>query len=209
MLTFPTLQGLTWGCKASPSFSTAIARAATGREVAFPLQSSVLWDFDLSYEFLRGNNSVQQAPTAPAYSDFDTIAGFFCQVQGRAQTFLFPYSLYTRNPNDGVLNGQKIGTGNGSAVSFQVTRSYGGYNEPLQSPTVTAVMVNGTVVSSSTYSITNGLITFTSAPANNAIITINGVWQYACRFTDDDLDFEGFMYELYELQSVKLHQVKL
>jgi hypothetical protein len=38
------------------------------------------------------------------------------------------------------------------------------------------------------YTVSNGLITFVTAPANGAVITISGTFRYRCAFTQDTID---------------------
>lgn|SRR5574340_65617 len=63
---------------------------------------------------------------------------------------------------------------------------------------------------SSAYTISGlGVVTFTSAPPSAATITWNGTWYYRCRFTNDTMEFNEFMQNLWENQKVEFVSVKL
>ena len=53
-----------------------------------------------------------------------------------------------------------------------------------------------------------GDITFATAPALNALITADFRWRWRVCFAEDSLGIEAFMYQLYDLKSLKLEQVK-
>lgn len=119
--------------------------------------------------------------------------------------------------------GAFIAIGDGSTTTFQLTRPVGPYYEPIQNPqaNTVAIYVNGTPKTLGTdYTISNGLITFTSAPAASSWITSNFTFFYRCRFNTQeagskrsqgstDPQFDNFLYSLYQLKQVSLVTVKL
>jgi hypothetical protein len=81
----------------------------------------------------------------------------------------------------------------------------------VQNPAGAPVLsVNGVVQTNSPYGLgAAGAITFITAPVLGAVITWDGRWQWRVRFSEDKIDAKQFMAQLYELQSMKLEQVKL
>ena len=67
---------------------------------------------------------------------------------------------------------------------------------------------NGSVVSSANYSISNGLVTFATAPTSGAALTWTGMFGFLCRFEDDSVDFDQFMSNLWQVESLKFRSVR-
>lgn len=88
----------------------------------------------------------------------------------------------------------------GSPTTFNPTLSTLYYGGP-------SISVGGIYVDPSTYSISNGLVTFGSAPASGSIAW-SGSFGFLCRFAQDDIDFEEFMQNLWSAKSVKFRSVR-
>ena len=203
-LIFPTLPGLAWSVTKTPTFQTRIQRAASGRELRALDYPHPLWQFAVAYEFLRDN------PTA-GYDELRTLTGFFMLCQGAYGTFLF------EDPTDCQVVGQQIGVGNASTTVFQLQRAMGanlpggGFFEPIVAPKeVWAVYLNGITQNPATYSIDfdSGLLSFSTAPESDLIITVDFSYYFRCRFTDDKYDFENFMYRLWQLKKLTFISVR-
>lgn len=54
----------------------------------------------------------------------------------------------------------------------------------------------------------SGLVTFTTAPANGAFLVWTGSYYWRVRFADDAVEFNNFLYQLWELKQVSLLTVK-
>ena len=191
---FPaSLPGLTLNTSIAPRVSTTIQSAISGRETRAAFMSYPLWDITFSYSVLR---------SSAAYLELDQVMGFFLQVKGSFDSFLVTI------PNDNAVTDMQFGTGNGTQVAYQLTRTRGaggfGFVEPVQNvQTITNVKVNG--VETTAYTINSaGLITFTTAPASSAVITWTGSFYYRCRFTQDTASFDRFMNNLWELKKVQM-----
>jgi hypothetical protein len=95
-----------------------------------------------------------------------------------------------------------FGTGTGTQTVYQMTRSYGGYVEPVNNlnaaPLIYVAGVLKTVTTDYTINST-GQITFVAAPANGAALTWTGTFYYRCRFLNDSIDPMQFMQNLYDL----------
>jgi uncharacterized protein (TIGR02217 family) len=190
MAVFPSLPGITWGSSKAPSFNTQSFRAASGFEVRAALMQYPLWTFTLSYELLRDN---------VANNELKTMVGFFNARKGAFEAF-----LYT-DPSDNTVTLGNFGTGNGSTLGFQLSRSLGGFSEPVQNLNTTpSIYVNGVLKTLTTdYSISStGLVTFVTAPAAGAALTWSGTFYYRVRFVNDTAEFSQFLYNLFELKKL-------
>jgi uncharacterized protein (TIGR02217 family) len=189
---FPTLPGLAWSVSKAPEFSTIVTTAANGTETRIALWSTPRWRFKLGYEMLRDN----------ALNELKTLAGFFLQRQGQFDSFLY------LDPDDNAVTNGFLGTGDGTTTSFQCVRNFGGFAEPITNlsgnPTV---FVNGVSATNWTVS-SSGLITFATAPATGAVLTVSFAFYFRVRFATDNADFEKFMWQLWEMKSCELVSVK-
>jgi hypothetical protein len=80
----------------------------------------------------------------------------------------------------------------------------------LSSVTTSYIATTSAAVTVTDYSLgTTGIVTFASAPANNALLTWDGSYYYRLHFADDINEFNNFMNQLWELQSVKFESVIL
>jgi len=191
---FPTLTGLGWSVKRSPKWSTRVQTAVSGKETRIALWSYPRWQWDLSFEFLRGD---------PVHAEFQALAGFFNARQGQFDSF-----LYT-DADDNSVTGQAIGTGDGATAAFPMVRSFGGFTEPVLAPTlVSAVYVAGVAQPVSVWSVGGTMLVFATAPAAGAAITADFSFAFPCRFTEDQLDFEKFMFQLWQGKNVKFQSIK-
>ena len=128
---FPDLRGLAWEYTLSPTFSTGVQQATSGREVRAAYWSGPLWKLSLTYEFLHDD---AQHVDANGYSQLQQLIGFFLARQGSFDSFLIDLAQLTRKPLDSSVNGQPIGIGDGSTTSFQLVRNVAGYLEQVQNP---------------------------------------------------------------------------
>jgi hypothetical protein len=197
----PTLPGLAWSRRKKPAFNTRVASHVSGREVRVALMNYPLYEFEATYDGLTSSASGFAGLGA---SSLQNLMGFFLQLQGQFGTFLYV------DPDDNTVTSQAFASGDGSTRSFTMMRSLGGFLEPAGWVTAIAnVYLNGTVQSSSGYSLTtpNSLV-FTSAPASGVTVSADFSYAFNCRFVDDQMDFEEFMAGLWRLESMKFRSVK-
>lgn len=180
---FPTPPpGFTLDTGKDMSFSTLIQQAVSGRELRISERAYPLYRHSLKYNFLRDT---------AAFPELKLIGGFYLARNGPADSFLFT------DPDDFSVTLQSIGTGNGSNTLFQANRSFGGYTEPVFNiNTITDIQVNGFSVAYS-YSASTGVITCATPPAAAATVTWTGTYYFRCRFADDKMQFQKFMYQLW------------
>lgn len=191
---FPSLPGLGWSVLKTPKFKTISQESVSGKEVRQALMSYPLWDFTLTFSVLRGANG---------YTEMQTLAGFFNEMLGMYDTWLFD------DPSDDSVTAQSFGTGDGTTTAFQLVRTLGGFVEPIQNVNGTpSIYING-VLQSSGYTIgSTGIVTFTTAPAA-AALTWTGNFYFRCRFTLDAAEFEQFAKNLWQLKKMTFVSVKL
>lgn len=197
---FPTLTGLQWDIKKRPRFSTIVQRSASGKEIRSALMSYPLWEFELSYDVLRA---------AAAYTELQTLMGFFNQMLGSYDTFLYD------DPSDDSVTDQSFGTGDGATASFQLLRTLGGFVEPIQNVhAITNIKVNGATIPAGAgagkYTINStGIVTFGTVPAMGYPITWTGTFYFRVRFLEDLTEFNNFVFQLWENKKLGFVSVKL
>jgi hypothetical protein len=156
---------LGWGLSKYMEFNTVEQRTGSFRDSTYIAQAPYpIWHFEFNVPFLRGRLS---DPT----SAVSIVMGVIAAMKGRADTFLFDV------PNDRTVHRAQFGTGDGTTTAFQITRPIGGaaqadiiqnFNGAPQ------IFINGTLQTSG-YTIDSfGAITFSTAPAANAVLVWSG-----------------------------------
>jgi hypothetical protein len=213
---FASLPGLGWSVTKSPRFQTRTQQAISGRQLRIADQQYPIWTFTLNFALLRDDNDSRAGSgVGPGigYNELRTLAGFFLALQGAYGNFLF------WDPTDNTVAAQTIMTGNGTTTSAPLVRQMGSFEEPLLgvitggSPPL-QFFVNGVVQSSGIttssqfgYTGVADTVTFATAPANGAVVTANYAYYFLCHFSDDTMDLENFMYQLWQAKSVKFESV--
>lgn len=113
---FPSLPGLNWNVVRSPRFSTKVQTTASGKELRSSFWTYPIWDFSLSFEFLR-----QDATN----TELATLQGFFLARQGSFDSFLYS------DPVDNTVTGSVFGAGDGVTTAFTLARNWAGFIEPI------------------------------------------------------------------------------
>jgi len=163
------------GLKKSPNFNTLKQTTAAGMTSAVSLKPYPTWDFELSLDHIQGQESVAASVLAQFMSVYMATAG-------GAGLFLFT------DPQDSRVANAQFGTGNGSAVSFQLGRTINGAFDVIQNwQGAPSIYVNGVLTSS--VSVTPaGVVTFSTAPASGTVLSVTGSFYFLCRFSEDTLD---------------------
>ena len=204
-----SLIGKAWPVKWSPQFFNQTLIAQSGAAITIGLAQYPLHNFELSFDVLRDF-------TSPNVLEWRRLMGFYLSLGGSLGRF-----LYT-NPDDNFVNGQQVGTGDGTTTSFVITRGFGdgGYlplfNEPVGQvdsfSSTPQVFVNGALQASG-YTINtttpgNNLLVFSVAPAAAAVITMTFNYFYVCRFTDDVVEWQNFAQGRWSLASLKFQSCR-
>lgn len=212
---FPKIRGLAWNITKAPTFSTEVQESLAGREVRIQNFQNPIWEFTLAYEYLLNDpkfrDENEQTP-------LEALVGFFLARGGQFDDFLLNESDLTGRLEDSVYSGQPIGTGDGTNKSFQILRNIGGFLEAVQNPMnqTATVYLNGTPkVQGTDYTIANGIVTFTLAPAAGVSITADYIMLHRVRFDTgssrsgkEGLEFSNFYFNLYECKEVQLISVR-
>lgn len=194
---FPTLPGLTWNVTKQPSFATNIQKSVSGKENRISLQNSPMYTFKMTYEFLRDLPNVG-VPSAP-YNELQQLMGFFVRMKGSYDSFLFS------DPVDNLVTEQTFGLGDGEETVFQLIRTWGGATDIVQNLNGTpTIYIDDVEINVSEYTISNGAVTFDTAPDEDAVLTWTGHYYFRCRFNMDAAEFNNFMHNLWELKRCEL-----
>ena len=195
---FPWLSGRGWALHQRPNFTTGEAELVSGRSRRAAKMTTPLWEFELTYDLLRGT---------PA-GDLAAIIAFFSTLQGMTTPFWFePFGL-------SPIAGQALGTGDGATNVFAFQRTLGLYTQPIAGVfDVAAVYLAGAIVPPNVYTIEAmgfpATVTFATAPAAGVQVSADFSYYLLCRFAEEFEDIEEFVSEFYSLQSLKLISVKL
>ncbi len=131
----------------TPMWQTAKTYTPTGKSIRIARQAMPRWGFSLKFSYLNRLQRypfVAMVPVAAALidvsnlvaNDFNALAGFVNGRQGAYDSFLF------EDPTDEAVAQAQMGTGDGSSLSFQLTRQMGEFAENVQN-------INGTPVAAS------------------------------------------------------------
>lgn len=198
---FPTLVGLAFPVGRTPVWSGKLQTSISGKNRGLSFWSYPKWQWDLSFNVLRSDS---------INLELQNLAGFFNAMNGPyGDTFLY------QDADDNSITGQQIGVGDGSNLTFQLVRSFGGFIEPILAPNVVShVYVDGTDTGHWTISnwgsSTPGLVTFASghAPTSGKAVTVDYSYYFPCRFLDDTMSFSKFMSQMYEAKKVSFMSEK-
>jgi uncharacterized protein (TIGR02217 family) len=188
----PFLPGQSPSLTKTPTWSSKVKRAGSGRERRTALWPYPLWSFELSYEVIR------HRPTA---DELAALWEFFNVAQGQYRPWLFV------DPSDNQVAGQPFATGDGATTTFQLTRAIRSWSEPVYGVYAPSVEIAGIPTTAFTI-IPNGAIAFTTAPASGAALTWSGYFYYGCRFSQDTAGFEQIVAQLWSGKSVKFVSVR-
>lgn len=215
MQVYPTIRGLTWQGKRIPRFDTLVQQASSGREVRLAYYTDPIWRWELNYNYIKDNPN----DLMPGESDTDLVIlqGFFLQMQGRLEPFLFDDTNAGEEPGAGpwdFVSGQNIASGDGTTDTFQLIRTTGGFVESIQAPYTdpppTAELDGIAQTFGTDYSVdATGHLVFATPPGLGVQITSTFSYYFPVRFDDDQMDLDTMMYQLWELKRVNLVQVRL
>jgi uncharacterized protein (TIGR02217 family) len=191
---FPIFPGLTWDRVRTPVFSNKISNSQSGQEVRMAFWTYPKYHYDFKYDLLRA---------APSYTEMQSFINFFNHMAGSFNHFYFE-DLH----ESGVRT--EIATGDGVTTHFQLVTRVNTYLEPLQSGTrmfifsMDRIDVDGVLVTNTTTDFATGHVTLNSTvPALGAKIYATTRFARRCRFLEDQMDFNEFMYQIWENKKVR------
>ncbi len=228
-LSFPNLvlpNNAGWSYTHRSLFSTILQRAKSQRHPASAtLQQSVVYGIDLTYEFLANAGLSYADDMAYVQGFYEACKGGFGwftwdpSVLGSAAGKLYNMSVAqvpTAAPYP--LRNGFFAVADGVTKTFPLWRSTSVFGsgtlqqlEMIQNVTLLGGIYENGVLISSGYTLANfpAQITFTAAPPLGTVLSWAGNYSYLCRFAEDTLELEEFMYQLWELKSLKLETILL
>src|ERR1700743_2118205 len=190
-----------WPVNKYPLFNTIVESPVSGRgETRISTTPYARWNFELTFPLVKGTFN-------DATSYLNQLVGFYMQMQGQANSFLF------NDPQDNTISNSApatFGLGDGSTKVFQLTRPIGNYQDIIQNLNGTpTIYVNG--ASTTAFTIDSlGVVTFTTAPANSAVLAWSGGYYFRCRFSDDSLsELSQVFTNTWQLAQIKFQSIIL
>jgi uncharacterized protein (TIGR02217 family) len=187
----------------SPEFSTAIVLTASGHE----RRNSQWSDARLRFDVGPGIRSEQE---------LGVLLQFFRARRGAARGFRLsdPFD-FSSNGMTGAptMMDQPIGTGDGLAATFQLTKAYGPQPEPqirpITRPRAGTILVSIDGAATGDWTLeAGGRLVFASAPPAGALIRAGFLFDVPVRFAEDRLDITGAAFAAGEAPSVPLVEIR-
>ena len=193
------------GARGGPERRTQIVELASGAEERNASWADSRRRYDVAYGIRRAD-------------DLAAVVSFFEARNGRLHGFRFKdwadFKSCLPSQTPGPAN-QPIGTGNGAATLFQLTKRYTSgaqsWTRAIAKPVAGTVTIalNGTPQASGwSVSTTTGLVTFTTAPAAGVAITAGFEFDVPVRFDTDALDVTLDLERLGSITSIPLVEIR-
>ena len=193
------------GARRGPERRTQIAELASGAEERNANWANSRRRYDVAYGIRRAD-------------DLAAVVAFFEARNGRLLGFHFKdwadFKSCLPSQTPGPTN-QPIGSGNGAATLFQLTKRYTSgaqsWSRAITKPVAGTVTIalNGTPQASGwSVSTTTGLITFVTAPAAGVAITAGFEFDVPVRFDTDALDVTLDFERLGSITSIPLVEIR-
>lgn len=211
-LVFPShLPGIKIEMSRAPVWKTTVHESVSGCETAIGAMTYPRWRYKLEFEVLR----------AGAEAELQQLVGFFNRHGGRADSWLY------LDDEDHTAVDQQFGVGDGVTTTFYLYREFGGFLEPVTdvktidyltvagSPVYQSVadypggsltldFLTGTAAVAVTYTYAGmGRVQFSTPPAAGAPLRWSGEFYRRCRFNNDIMDTERFLYHLWKSRSIE------
>ena len=201
---FPT--GISFGSSGGPRRRTTVVTAGSGYENRNQQWADSRREYNAGYG-VKSNRDVYR------------VVEFFEERRGKLHGFRWkdPFDWKSQGPLDTTqASDQAIGTGDGSTTQFQLKKTYGNsfnpYVRTIHKPVEGTVKVAlGGVEQTSGWSVdtTTGIITFSSAPANDVGITAGYEFDVPVRFDTDFLEIDLTSFKAGTIPSIPLVELRL
>ncbi|ETD83197.1 phage distal tail protein, Rcc01695 family [Rhodobacter capsulatus] len=193
------------GARGGPERRTQIVELTSGAEERNASWANSRRRYDVAYGIRRAD-------------DLAAVVAFFEARNGRLHGFRFKdwadFKSCLPSQTPGPTN-QPIGSGNGAATLFQLTKRYTSgaqsWSRAIAKPVAGTVTIalNGTPQASGwSVSTTTGLITFVTAPAAGVAITAGFEFDVPVRFDTDALDVTLDFERLGSITSIPLVEIR-
>ena len=232
--TLPLPPGVTWDARKTPRFSTVTQHPVSGaRPVSFSVSPYPSWEWELSFSVLRDQGLSEVNSASDLKPDFFALQDFYLSMNGSNGRFIYDPAanavpmedtLVTQVTSGTLVNGYSGNTATGqTAYQLYRTSKITGSILPveaidalsaLSSPFLAnafALYLNGTLVDPSLYTLSQYplMANFLTAPTAGQALSWSGMYAYVAKFAEDKIDFNEFMANLWELQSLRIEQVPL
>ncbi len=194
------------GARGGPERRTRVVELASGREERNAVWADSRRRYDISYGIRRAD-------------DLAVVIAFFEARNARLRGFRFKdWSDYRSCPPSGTPGAldQPIGTGTGSATTFQLAKRYSSgsltWTRSIQKPVAGSVLIAlGGVVQPAGWSVNpaTGIVTFGTPPGSGVAVTAGFEFDVPVRFDSDSLDVTLDFERLGTIQSIPLIEVRL
>lgn len=124
------------------------------------------------------------------------LNGFVASQRGGYEPFLW------KDPEDYHETGTRLAKI--SSTVFQAVMKMGDYVEPVEYIENVSVYVDGTKKAANTYTVSNGYITFSTAPGTNSVVTADYDYYWKVRFDDDGMGIDHIYDNLNRSERFKL-----
>lgn len=196
-LLFPTLRGLQYPIGKTPHWNTITQESISGVKKFLQCYTYPYYIFKLSFSYLSDYDLRKD--------DVHTLMGFYNQLGGAGQDFLYADPLF----EDNRCIRQKFGVGDGETKDFRLVHQYGNFVEPVFGMhSKPMIYINGNVTHAFTWD-KQGLITFNTPPALGDVLSWTGRWFYRCHFQNDEAEFQQIFYGGWDLEEIVLESIKL
>jgi uncharacterized protein (TIGR02217 family) len=181
------------GARGGPERATDIVTLASGRE-------------ERNSRWAASRRRYNAGYGVKSRADMQAVLAFFEERRGRFHAFLW------RDGLDHAASDELIGTGDGTAVSFQLTKKYGVEFDPylrvITKPVAESVVVqvDGEAVGAEVDPLT-GLVTLDIAPDEAAVVTASYEFDVPVRFDIDRLDIELTSFDAANAPAIPLIEV--
>lgn len=191
-----SLPGLAFVFHKRPRFATQVQQAASGVSARNALMQYPIWEFEVTFEFLRSDVN----------AEYQTLLGFYLARQGGFDTFLY------KDADDYLVTGGTLGTADGVTTQFDFKRTIGTFAEKVgqvDNGHTINVYANGVLKTAGVdYNVVlPNHVVFVTAPAAGVVITADFQFFFNCRFQADMADFDKFAVNFWELQSLVFETV--
>jgi uncharacterized protein (TIGR02217 family) len=183
------------GARGGPERATDVVTLASGRE-------------ERNSRWAQSRRRWNAGYGVKSRADMQAVLAFFEERRGRFHSFLW------RDGLDHEAVEQAIGTGDGSTVAFQLSKTYGAsfdpYVRPITKPVASSVRIFVAGVEALTgwsVSATTGVVTFAVAPATGAAVTASFAFDVPVRFDTDRLDIELTSFDAADAPNIPVIEV--
>lgn len=188
---------ISYGVTGGPEYSTDVVITGSGYE-----QRNINWS--------QARCKYQAAHGVKNENQMKRLLAFFRARRGKAYGFRFKDWL------DYTGTGEIIGVGDGTATAFQLIKTYtddAGYTEvrKIRKPVAGTVKVYVDNVRQTTLSVnvTTGIITFTIAPSQGAVITADYEFDVPVRFDTDHCPQSIKEWDIYSWDNIPLLEIRV